>query len=88
MMISATALPPMRFAAVDPAHHFTGGVGAADRLLVNVQHFAIGVNGHAAHGVVHPGGDANGMERAFVNRRAQPVVRPNCSSCCFSTAPL
>lgn len=58
-------------AAVDPAHHFTGGVGAANRLLRHIQHFAIGINGHAAHGVVHPGGDANSVERAFVNRRAQ-----------------
>lgn len=51
-------------AAVDPAHHFTGGVGAANRLLRHIQHFAIGINGHAAHGVVHPGCDANGVERA------------------------
>ena len=52
-------------AAVDPAHHFTGGVGAANRLLRHIQHFAIGINGHAAHGVVHAGGDANGVERAL-----------------------
>ncbi|MNS58333.1 hypothetical protein D3C72_912490 [compost metagenome] len=56
---------------MDAADHFTRREGTRNDLVFAVQHASFGVDGHAAHGVVHARCDANGMERAFVDRGAQ-----------------
>lgn len=66
--------------AMDTANHFTRGVGAANRLLCHIQHFAIGINGHAAHSVVYPWGNTNGVERAFVS--PSMTARSAVMACC------
>ncbi len=53
-MISATALPPIRLPPwIPPPLHRRRR--RRESAAAHIQHFAIGINGHAAHGVVHAG---------------------------------
>ena len=52
--------------AVHAAGHLTGCKQAGDGGAVSLQHLGGAVDGHAAHGVVHTGGDLDGVEGAVV----------------------
>lgn len=57
--------------AVDPADHFTGRKRPWQHVVVAVQHAGFGVDGYAAHGVMHARRNLNGIERPFVDGRTQ-----------------
>ncbi|MNS54893.1 hypothetical protein D3C72_877110 [compost metagenome] len=56
---------------MDAADHFTRRKCARNNLFVAIQHAGLSVNGHTAHRVMHAWGDADCVERAFVDWRAQ-----------------
>lgn len=58
-------------AAVDPPDHFTRRKRTRQYVVVAVQHAGFGVDGHAAHGVVHAWRNLNSVERPFVDGRTQ-----------------
>ena len=56
---------------MDPADHFTGRKRTWQHVVVAVQHAGFGVDGHAAHGVVHARCNLNGVEWPFIDWRTQ-----------------
>lgn len=58
-------------AAVDPTDHFTGRKRTWQHVVVAVQYAGFGVDGHAAHGVVHARCNLNGVEWPFIDWRTQ-----------------
>lgn len=57
--------------AVDAPDNLTRSKRSRQYVVVAVQHAGIGIDGHAAHGVVNPWCNLNGVERPFVDWRTQ-----------------
>src|SRR5262249_19653 len=67
------AEPSGRGEVKEAAHQFTGGIEAADRLVVGIEHLGVGGDTHAAEGKGEAAGDRVAFERRLIDR-VRPVA--------------